>query len=419
METLRVLIVEDEPPMRAAVSRALSRFTLQLPDIEGEFRFEVEEAGSAEEGLEKIEDRPPDIVLLDHQLPGMSGVEMLGLLAERPVEFLTVMMTAYATLENAVIATKRGAYDFLAKPFTPDELKAVVSKTTRHLLLTRETRRLAREKRQVRFQLLSVIVHELKAPLAAIQGYLYILKDKTGGGPETYERAIDRSLIRIEGMRKLIMDLLDLTRLESGQKNRELTLLDLRDTARVALESVQPEAQARGIKIALQADAAIPITADRGEMEIIMSNLLTNAVKYNRDGGRVDVTISTADGRVRIEVKDTGIGLSEEECGRLFQEFVRIKNDQTRNILGSGLGLSILRKLARLYGGDCTVQSVPGVGSTFAVDLLQEPTAELLAAGTMAAVAAGAPVAVISAPETPAAGLPVAGAAPLRGEGEE
>ncbi|HNZ96599.1 MAG TPA: response regulator, partial [Thermoanaerobaculia bacterium] len=229
METLRVLMVEDEAAMRAAVSRALSRYTLRLPDIEGEYGFAIEEAGSAEEGLARIEASPPDIVLLDHKLPGMSGVELLGILAEKqpPVSFLTVMMTAYATLENAVVATKRGAYDFLAKPFTPDELRSVVSKTTRHLLLTRETRRLAQEKRQVRFQLLSVIVHELKAPLAAIQGYLYILKDRTGGEEvEVYDRAIDRSLVRIEGMRKLIMDLLDLTRLESGQKRRELAPLD-------------------------------------------------------------------------------------------------------------------------------------------------------------------------------------------------
>jgi two-component system, sensor histidine kinase and response regulator len=394
METLRVLIVEDEAPMRAAVSRSLSRFTLRLPDIEGEFSFEVEEAASAEDGLEKIGARPPDIVLLDHQLPGMSGVELLGILADRPVEFPTVMMTAYATLENAVIATKRGAYDFLAKPFTPDELKAVVSKATRHLLLTRETRRLAQEKRQVRFQLLSVIVHELKAPLAAIQGYLYILKDKTGGeDPAVAERAIDRSLIRIEGMRKLIMDLLDLTRIESGQKKRELASIDLRDIARAARESVLPDAQARGIVIELHCDAPVSLMADRGEMEIILNNLLTNAVKYNREGGRVDVTIGADEGRVRLEVKDTGIGMSEEECGRLFQEFVRIKNDRTRNILGSGLGLSILRKLARVYGGDCTVRSVPEVGSTFTVELRQEPSAELLTVG-------------------PSAGTPLAGSAP-------
>jgi two-component system sensor histidine kinase/response regulator len=121
MNTLRVLIIDDEPLMRTVVRRALERHAVTIPDIDGECRFAVEEAESAEAGLALIEASPPDIVLLDHQLPGMSGVELLGVLwARQPApEFLTVMMTAYATLENAVLATKRGAEDFLAKPFTP------------------------------------------------------------------------------------------------------------------------------------------------------------------------------------------------------------------------------------------------------------------------------------------------------------
>lgn len=381
MNTLKVLVIEDELTMRAAVRRALERHEVTLPEVEGACRFAVLEAGSAEDGLAIIDASPPDIVLLDHQLPGMSGVELLAVLAERQPapEFLTVMMTAYATLENAVLATKRGAEDFLAKPFTPEELRAAVDKTARHLLVTREARRLAREKSQVRFQLLSVIVHELKAPLNAIQGYLWILKDlPPADDPAVQEKAIDRCLVRIEGMRKLVMDLLDMTRLESGQKRRELARLDLRDAARSALDSVAPEAAAREITLNLDAPAEVPVTADRGEMDIVLNNLVTNAVKYNRDGGRVDVRLSCAGDRARVVVEDTGIGLSAADQARLFGEFVRIRNEQTRDIAGSGLGLSILRKLVRLYGGDVTVTSEPGVGSTFTVELCREPTAALL-----------------------------------------
>jgi signal transduction histidine kinase len=90
--------------------------------------------------------------------------------------------------------------------------------------------------------------------------------------------------------------------------------------------------------------------------------------------------MSTADGRVRLEVADTGIGMTAEDCGRLFEEFVRIKNEHTRNILGSGLGLSILRKLAQLYGGEVSVTSEPDVGSTFTVEMAVEPTRALLEA---------------------------------------
>ena len=119
--------------------------------------------------------------------------------------------------------------------------------------------------------------------------------------------------------------------------------------ARAAIETVLPEAAAGAASPStLRRPRPVPLTADRGEMEIILNNLLTNAVKYNRDGGRVDVRLGApAAGRAASRCADTGIGMTAEECGRLFHEFVRIKNDKTRNILGSGLGLSIVRKLAR------------------------------------------------------------------------
>jgi len=111
------------------------------------------------------------------------------------------------------------------------------------------------------------------------------------------------------------------------------------------------------------------VTADRGEVEILFNNLVGNAVKYNRAGGRVDVTVAPTEGGVRVDVADTGIGLSANEASRLFQEFVRIKNGRTRMIPGTGLGLSIVKKVAQLYGGDVTVQSEPNVGSCFTVTL--------------------------------------------------
>jgi signal transduction histidine kinase len=127
--------------------------------------------------------------------------------------------------------------------------------------------------------------------------------------------------------------------------------------------------------------------ADRSEMEIVLNNLLTNAVKYNHDGGRVTVRLAADAGRVTIEVTDTGIGLTAQEMDRLFREFVRIKNEKTRHVQGSGLGLSVLRRIAHLNGGEVTVRSVPGDGSTFTVEMAAAPPA---AAGQAPAVATGA-----------------------------
>lgn len=175
METLRILVTDDEPGMRMAVERALRGFTTRVPDIDVDVSFTIDQAETGEQALEKILAGPPDILLLDHKLPGMSGLDVLDRLASQDLEMLTIMITAYASIETAVTATKRGAYDFLAKPFTPAELKGTIRKAAARLILARQARRLEHEKRQVRFQFIRVLGHELKAPLNAVSGYLQIL----------------------------------------------------------------------------------------------------------------------------------------------------------------------------------------------------------------------------------------------------
>ena len=379
METLRVLVVDDEAGMRYSVMRALRTFEVHLPDIEGAVRFELDEAESGEAALALINESPPDLMLLDHKMSGISGVDLLERLRGREPAILTIMITAFATIETAVRATKSGAYDFIAKPFTPDELRETLRKAAVHLLVQRQARRLAREKRRVRFEFISVLGHELKSPLGAIESYLNLVRQKAAGDlVEGYLPMIDRCLVRASGMRKLIEDLLDVTRLESGEKRREFSEVDVVEAARAAIEGVRPAADARGIGIELACEGPLRMRADRGEIEIVLNNLVSNAVKYNRDGGRVDVRLTGADERVTIAVRDTGIGLSAEDAGRLFHEFARIKNENTRDIPGSGLGLSIIKKIADLYRGKVGVESDPNVGSTFSVSLRQaaEPASE-------------------------------------------
>jgi signal transduction histidine kinase len=366
IETLQVLVVDDEPGMRLGAARVLKGYAVQDPEGEAEVRFQVAVAASAEEALDMFTAAVPDILLLDHKLPGIQGLDLLDRVARDHREVITIMITAYASIETAISATKRGAFDFLAKPFTPDELRSTLQKAARHLLLVRAARRLAEERRQVRFQFISVLAHELKAPLAAVEGYLFLLRDGVvePGSPK-YDEVVGKSLDRVGSMRKLILDLLDLTRLESGQKRREIREVDLRAMAERALETAQPSAQPRDISLELHAPGAMPFMADEGEMEILLNNLVSNAVKYNREGGRVDVFLDFGDGCARIRVADTGIGMTSQDASKLFGEFVRIRNETTRGIPGTGLGLSIVRKLAHLYHGEISVESQVGVGSTF------------------------------------------------------
>ena len=171
-------------------------------------------------------------------------------------------------------------------------------------------------------------------------------------------------------MRMMITDLLDLTRIESGQKKRFIEPVDLLPIATAALDAVRISADERGIHLDLDAPDELIIAADASEMEIVFNNLISNAVKYNRDQGRVDVILSRKDDEVLIIVKDTGIGMTADEAAKLFGEFVRIKNDKTRTISGTGLGLSIVKKIAALYNGSASVESESDKGSVFRVRLI-------------------------------------------------
>jgi len=367
---LKLLVVDDEAGMRMGVRRALRGFQTETDDTGTTVKLTVDEAESGEQAIDLIQSAPPDIVLLDHRMGGITGIDVLNWMEQNSPDVIAIMITAYASLENAISATKKGAFDFLPKPFTPAELKVAVRQAVKHVLALREARELAEEKKRVRFQFISVLAHELKAPLGAIEGYLYLLQDGTAlKNPETLPRVVERSLIRLQGMRKLIFDLLDLTRIESGEKKRELSRVDLAAIAMTSRETMLPDAVARGITITLDSPGELFMNGDRGEIEIVLNNLISNAVKYNRDNGAVTVKLSDSADEVTISVSDTGIGMTPEECEHLFGEFVRIKNDKTRNILGSGLGLNIVKRIASLYDGRVSVESTPDVGSTFSVVL--------------------------------------------------
>lgn len=371
MATLKVLVVDDEPGIRSGINRILRNFTVGYPFMDEDFDFEMIDAETGEKAIEIIDSQHVDIILLDNKLPGMDGIEVLEYINKKKIDARVMMITSYASLELAVKATNNGAYNFVPKPFTPDELKAAMEGITKNLFLKRMTRQMNVEGKQVRYQFLSVLSHELKSPINAIEGYLRIMQDRqVGNDLEDYDTMIDRSIERIKGMRNLIMDLLDLTKLESGKKVGEKKSVDLAEIARMARDTMEPMAIQKNVKTYIESPDQPEILADPDEMEIILNNLVSNAVKYNRDGGEVHISTRAKNGSVIIKVEDTGIGMSEEDTGKLFNEFVRIKNEKTKNITGSGLGLSIVKKLVEEnYGGTIEVKSEPDKGSVFTVSI--------------------------------------------------
>ena len=370
MPNLKLLLVDDESGMRRGASKSLKRFNFQIQGINDTFGFDVTEASSGMEALRLLEKSAYDIALLDYKLRDITGLEILGTIKEKEYSVLAVMMTAYASLEIAISATKNGAFDFLAKPFTPEELRSVMKKAGTNVVLHRRARKLEEEKKKVRFQFLSILAHELKAPLNAVEGYLRVIDDRVAGNDiQSYDKMLKRSLSRLGGMRKLIFDLLDLTRIESGQKVRQIAETNIVDIVKMSIETNAPSADKKGVTVKLHSSNNILLNGDSGELEIMFNNLISNSIKYNKDNGQVDITITQSEGLTNIAIADSGIGMKPEEKERLFGEFVRLKNEKTKNIEGSGLGLSILKKLVSLYDGEISVKSEFEVGTTFNITL--------------------------------------------------
>lgn len=372
MATYKILIIDDEPGIREGTKRILQNFKVDYPFMDEQIDFQVLEAGTGKSGIEIIDREMPEILLLDNKLPDIQGVEVLEYVRSKHYDIIVVMITSYASLELAVKATRDGAYDFIPKPFTPQEIRASVENITKQIFLKRMTQTLNNTGKQIRFQFLSVLSHELKAPLNAIDGYMKMIKERQfGNSVDAYDEMLDRSIERIKGMRQLILDLLDLTKIETGKPTQKLESVSVRKIVQMAVDTIRPYAIQKDVDVYINTRESIEMKADPGEIEIIMNNLISNAVKYNRTGGRVDIFIEKKESKVKITVSDTGIGLKKEDLEKIFDDFVRIKSSQTREVTGSGLGLSIVKKIVDMYQGSIDVQSEPDKGTSFIITLIE------------------------------------------------
>jgi PAS domain S-box-containing protein len=454
----------------------------------------VTTADSGEEALSLFEPGSFDLVLLDLKMPGLSGLDILPRLLAVDANIVCIMVTAYATLETAVQATKYGASDYLAKPFTPDELLIVVNRALplhwlrveaaharaeaernltlvateqsrtrtiiqsmadgvlvtnreRHLVLynpsalrllgiTRETLTLnespspelfpaallalmeeaslagatsmisrelpggppnlaatiapVRDERgeslglvtvlrditevksiqQRLSDFVSLVAHELRSPLGAVSQYLdVILGGITADNPEKERQILTRCRERLRSLSQLVKDLLDLSRLQHLSKvERTLRPLKLPEVLEETISFASQAAAEKQVTLNLQVAPEVPpVAADKDEMTRLFANLVDNAVKYNREGGTVQVAISATDGYVAVIISDTGIGIPQGALDRLGEAFYRVRTPATMQVTGTGLGLSICKQIIEAHQGRLEIESTEGAGSTFRV----------------------------------------------------
>jgi signal transduction histidine kinase len=217
--------------------------------------------------------------------------------------------------------------------------------------------------------LLSEVVHELRTPLTSIRGYSKMLLLAEGIDQEKkleFADTIHREAIRLGQM---INDFLDLARLESGRTHMAQEPVNMSEVISQTLVILQPQAAERQISIALQVPETLPtVIGDPDRLKQVMVNLVGNAVKYNHEGGRVDIEAKVGENELNVAVRDTGRGIAEEDLPHIFEKFYRV-DDSEQQVRGTGLGLSITKHIVEVHGGTISVQSVQGQGSTFSFTL--------------------------------------------------
>ena len=474
-----ILVIDDEKRIREGCYKILTKENCL-----------VEMAENGEMGLKMIDEKHYDIILTDLMMPGIGGMEVLAKIGEQHPDSVSIVITGFATLEHSIEAMKNGAFDFIPKPFTPDQLRVVVSKAVQ---MTRTLQDIATEKTRIKtiinylaggvlvtdkskniilynpillkmlgydgdalddqplhvlttdekltgiidsilelntgeFKVLNaeiephdergeelsnqlylraqavpfqnrsgeilgsvtiiddithlklldemksafvnMVSHEIRSPLTTILSQIKILMDGLAGelGPKQAD-ILGKMSRKVSGLVELSNELLDLSRIEAGLIVQDKQPVQLMDILESLVEFIQARAKEKNISLTLKKTNLPLINADMKSMEEVFSNLITNAIIYTPEGGKVDVSGEIKGDFVGVSISDTGYGIAPDELPRIFDKFYRSKTEKTRNIVGTGLGLPIVKSIVEAHNGTVKVASEEGVGSTFYVRL--------------------------------------------------
>lgn len=370
----RILLADDNADMREYVRRLLAE------------RYEVDAVADGEAALQVAGVQAVDLVLSDVMMPNLDGFGLLKALRsdERTKTIPVILLSARAGEESQVEGMGAGADDYLVKPFSARELLARVEA---HLKLQRvrkeaeqsvldlmaqeqKARASAEVANRIKDDFLAMLSHELRTPLNAIVGWIHLLK-KGRLSEKDRERGIEAIDRNAAAQRAIIDELLDVSRIVTGKLKLEAKPVDLAGVIDAAVDVVRPAAEAKGIQIFRSIDRnAGLIIGEALRLQQVIWNLLSNAVKFTPKQGRIDVHLRTAGKDLEVVVSDTGEGIDPEFLPFIFDRFRQADTSSRREHGGLGLGLSIVRSLVEMHGGEIYAASRgKGKGAIFTLKL--------------------------------------------------
>ncbi len=355
----KILIIDDEEIVLDSCTQILKKG-----------KYQIQTANNGNDGLALLKDYLPDIVFVDLKMPGISGFEVLDQIHEFDPSIVTIVITGFATVNSAVEAMKKGTYDFLPKPFTPDELRLITKRGLERRQLVLETIALRREKEMLREHFSAIISHELKSPLSALQQNLYALADDLENVlSEDQAQKIKRLQSRINDLIKMINTWLRSISVDYLTIRENFGPVSIPLVIEKTVESVQPHAIRKDVDIHTSiADELRQVLGDEGTLVEALVNIAGNAVKYSRLGGQIWIRAEEEVEYVNITIKDEGVGIDNDDLPHVFDDFYVGKSriDGERR---SGVGLAITRRIIEAHNGSITVESELGKGSSFTIHL--------------------------------------------------
>lgn len=481
-EMIKVLAVDDERVVRDGCRRVLTGRNYQVLTAE-----------NGKQAMETLADEAVDIILLDLKMPVMSGEEVLEETKKCYPEIPVIIITGHGTIDTAVECMKKGAYDFITKPFQIDQFLLTIKRAAEKRRLEQQAKKFREENQRNLYDLyleksrlktiincmangvmvsnrnmevvlhnpalmklleiqerkenpiplkqiiqdsnlietlerirsgsasemgsvsqelgmdrkflraisapalgpaneivgtvtvleditpfkqldemksdfINMVAHELRSPLVSIrQQNSVLLEGLAGPLQEKQEEFLKKGVLKIDQLLELINDLLDIAKIEAGKHVQHIIPIDIEKIIRDTIALIEPRAREQKVEISCSFEDMKPFQADPKGIEEVFSNLITNAVNYSPDGGRVELIACALSEYVEIRITDNGVGIDESELPKIFDKFYRVKHPKTRQVMGTGLGLAIVKGIIEAHHGTIEVESAPGKGTTFRI----------------------------------------------------
>jgi len=374
-ETPKILVIEDEDQVRQSYE-----------DMFSFFGYEVESVPNGREGMSRITKNDYDIVITDLNMPEMNGIEVLKYIKKKKPYIEVIVITGYATLENAIEAMKVGAYDYFAKPVDIEHVRIVLSKCVQQIQSRKENEELRsltqrlKELNELKDKFITITNHELRTPVTVLKGYIelvdYFLEDSRN---ENITEAIGIVTETMSELVGIVEQMHDISSFDYGKKQMVSGDVEIEKVLELIFKEMKILFEKRKIQFNINLEkSGVTVFGDDKQLKRSLRELLQNALKFTPEGGHVELEYSAnqENKKVYIKVKDNGIGIPGDKLELIFEPFYEVQNvinhttSKTEFMGGGiGLGLTLAKEVFESHKGELLLESEENSGSTFTVVL--------------------------------------------------